>query len=137
MVNRTDQLKYREHKRSAIARGIEFKLTFDQWMSVWLASGHYHERGRRKGQYVMARKNDCGPYSIKNVRITTVTENHCEYPAEARGRNSKGNKGFSGRRHTKETRKRMSKAQRSRAFAPDPHELNWRERDLDQCLLII
>jgi hypothetical protein len=56
-------------------RGIEWKLTYEEWIHVWKASGHLHERGNYFGQYVMARYRDEGPYAVDNVRIITVTEN--------------------------------------------------------------
>ena len=68
--------KYRNHRFSAHARGIEFHLSFDEWMRTWLESGHFHERGPRKGQYVMARKGDKGPYAVGNVEIITSDVNN-------------------------------------------------------------
>ncbi len=59
-------------------RSIEFLLTFEEWLKIWVDSGHYFERGCRKGQYVMVRKGDNGPYAVGNVRITTVEENRAE-----------------------------------------------------------
>jgi hypothetical protein len=62
-------------KCSAKRRGIEFLLTFEEWLKVWTDSGHLHERGRRKHEYCMARNGDCGPYAVGNVSITTMEEN--------------------------------------------------------------
>lgn len=65
--------KYSLHKSSAKQRGIEFDLTFEEWKSVW---GHHIEnRGREKGQLVMARTLDRGGYSVGNVRVATHSEN--------------------------------------------------------------
>ena len=65
-------------KSNAIRRNIPFLLTFEQWLEIWKQSGHLHERGRHRGQYVMSRFGDTGPYSIDNIRIITVGENHAE-----------------------------------------------------------
>ena len=63
------------HRLSAKHRGIKFLLTFEQWWIIWQDSGYWKERGRLKGQYVMARKGDKGPYAIGNVKIIKVEEN--------------------------------------------------------------
>jgi hypothetical protein len=56
-------------------RGIDWQLTFEQWFGWWLESGHYHERGRLKDQYVMARFGDTGPYSLDNIMCIPNKEN--------------------------------------------------------------
>lgn len=69
-------------------RGIAFKLTFEEWWDIWVLSGHWPDRGCRKGQYVMARFGDVGPYAVGNVRIISVEENRSEqrYSPERRAR---------------------------------------------------
>lgn len=62
-------------KARAAKRGIEFLLTFEEWLKIWTASGHLHERGKFKHQYCMARHGDCGPYAVGNVSIVTMEEN--------------------------------------------------------------
>lgn len=114
--------KYSAHRYDAERRGIEFLLTFEEWVKIWLDSGHFHERGTRKGQYVMARFGDAGPYSVGNVRITTVEENHSEanlkidisyrfqpHSSEVRKKISDSNKG---KKRTAETRLRISIAKK-------------------------
>ena len=54
---------------------IEMRLTFVEWLNVWLESGHWHERGVRKGQYVMSRIGDLGHYELGNVFIQTCSQN--------------------------------------------------------------
>jgi len=70
--------KFGTHKRRAKNHGIEFLLTFSEWLKIWADSGHFHERGIKKGQYVMARFGDKGPYAIGNVKIITNAENVSE-----------------------------------------------------------
>jgi hypothetical protein len=76
MVN--PKKKYREQKDAAKQRGIQFNLTFDEWWSIWETSGKWEERGCRKGQYVMSRINDTGPYQISNVFIQTCSGNNSD-----------------------------------------------------------
>jgi len=57
---------------------ILFLLTFEQWMNIWYSSGHWYERGRTKGKYVMSRNNDIGNYEEGNVSIITMDENLSE-----------------------------------------------------------
>jgi hypothetical protein len=67
--------KYNVQKACAKRRNIPFNLTFDEWYKIWLDSGHFSERGCKKGQYVMSRYNDLGAYEIGNVFIQTNTNN--------------------------------------------------------------
>jgi hypothetical protein len=42
---------------------------------MWQDSGKWEQRGRKQGQYCMARKGDVGPYSPDNVDIITIRQN--------------------------------------------------------------
>lgn len=66
---------YKVQKNGAKGREIEFLLTFEEWLKIWVDSGHLYERGRNRGQYVMLRSGDKGPYSVENVRIALNSEN--------------------------------------------------------------
>lgn len=76
----TARERYRIQKVNAANRGIEFKLTFEEWCEWWMDTGHYHEYGRESGQYVMARNGDVGPYAIDNIRCLLASENIAEAP---------------------------------------------------------
>lgn len=67
--------KYRGQKSHSKTRGIDFNLSFDEWLNIWLKSGHWEQRGRGKGTYVMSRVGDTGPYEIGNVFIQTNYDN--------------------------------------------------------------
>lgn len=67
--------QFQVHRASAKERGIEFKLTFEEWDQWWKDSGHYHERGKGIGKYVMARKGDIGPYAIGNLECLLHGDN--------------------------------------------------------------
>lgn len=54
---------------------IQFELTFDEWLSVWVDSGHLAERGNKRGKYCMSRVDDIGPYKVGNVFIQLTTNN--------------------------------------------------------------
>ena len=60
-------------------RGIKWNLTFQEWWDWWQATGHYHERGCKRGQYVMARPGDIGPYALDNIFCKTHIDNTLEY----------------------------------------------------------
>ena len=64
---------YLQHKATAKQRGIGFLLTEMEWWNLW--APHYHERGLRKGQKVMCRTGDSGPYELGNVRIDLFVNN--------------------------------------------------------------
>lgn len=65
--------RYKQHKRSAEKRGIEFRLTFDEWWELW--EPYYHLRGIGKGRMCMCRELDRGAYEVGNVRIDLVQNN--------------------------------------------------------------
>ncbi len=63
--------RYAHQKNTAKYRGIEFKLSFDEWWDIWQASGKWDERGSSGEHYCMCRKEDLGAYELGNVRIDT------------------------------------------------------------------
>lgn len=69
---------YCSQRGSAKQRGIEWKMNFRQWLSIWLESGKLESRGKGIGKYVMSRKNDVGAYEPTNVFINLATENSRE-----------------------------------------------------------
>ena len=71
--------KFRDHKRNAKFRGIDFRLSFQEWLHIWELSGVLEQRGTRKDQYVMSRHGDTGAYEIGNVSIKTASANTYEY----------------------------------------------------------
>lgn len=71
---------YMSHRNRAFHRGIEFLLTIEEWTNIWMKSGHWNEAGTRKGQYVMARIHDKGPYAVGNVKIIKTEDNISEVP---------------------------------------------------------
>lgn len=78
----TPEAKYGAHRGRAKQFRIPFRLTFEQWWSIWQKSGHWYQRGTNKnfpgGGYVIARFEDKGAYEIGNVRIITQQENQLE-----------------------------------------------------------
>lgn len=62
-----DKRRYTVHRANAKQRGIAFEITFEEWLGWWKDTGHYHERGNKRGQYVMARIGDVGPYKLGNI----------------------------------------------------------------------
>jgi len=36
---------YMKHRRHAKARGIPFLLSYEEWLKIWMDSGHWHDRG--------------------------------------------------------------------------------------------
>lgn len=74
----TDWRKFQNQKYRARHRGIQFNFTFNEWMKLWLDSGHWSERGRHLNQYCMSRFEDKGNYEIGNVVIKLNKENLSE-----------------------------------------------------------
>lgn len=71
-------------RRGAHVRGIAWEFTLPSWWRVWQASGKWSERGCGRGQYVMARHGDIGPYSPNNVYIATVEQNALDHQKNSR-----------------------------------------------------
>lgn len=67
--------KFCAHKGVAKQRGIPFHFTFEEWCNIWDKSGHWDERGNRRGKYCMSRYEDKGAYEIGNVFIQLWTQN--------------------------------------------------------------
>lgn len=75
---------------------IEFKLTFREWLTIWLGSGKMQQRGKYRGDYCMARHNDLGDYEVGNVSIVLQHVNN--------------SKAHQGQKHTEAEKKRRSAA---------------------------
>jgi hypothetical protein len=75
---------YQEAQYHSNERGIQFLFTFEEWVKVWkdeLGPHWFKKRGRYKGQFVMARFGDKGPYAVGNVKCVLVEQNHSERKA--------------------------------------------------------
>jgi hypothetical protein len=126
---RNVRARYTQQLCQARKRKIDWLFTFESWWKMWEESGKWKERGRKAGQYCMARKGDIGPYSVDNVEIVTIEKN-----------SSDGNKGKSGPwkgkklppamveamriratgiRHSDETKKKISEASKGRIWSEE------------------
>jgi hypothetical protein len=76
----------------ANGKPINWNLTFNEWLKIWLGSGKYDQRGPKKGQYCMSRYNDLGNYEINNVFI----QQHSNNVSQARKGKTPWNKGVKG-----------------------------------------
>lgn len=91
--------RYKAQMKNAEMRGIDFLLTFEQWLSIWTESGKLDQRGRGAEKFCMCRNNDIGPYEVGNVFIGTGRENvragnlGKEMTQEVRDKISKSNAG--------------------------------------------
>lgn len=66
----TPKGRYTRHKANAKRRGVEFLLSFEDWLGIWVASTYWGVRG-----YSMNRLGDVGAYVKGNVYIGTVRSN--------------------------------------------------------------
>jgi len=66
---------YKSQRGAATYRGIPWEFSLKTWWGVWVKSGKWAIRGKRIGEYVMARKRDTGPYCSDNVYIITCSAN--------------------------------------------------------------
>ena len=85
------KLRFREQYCNACRRNILWKLSYEQWLMIWIRSGKLFFRGKKSQEYCMARKGDKGAYEVGNVEIKTNFENQVENalrktPARTRAR---------------------------------------------------
>ena len=71
------QCQYDNAKWCAKERNIEWQFTYDAWIEWW--GEDIINRGPYKGQLVMARTGDTGPYHPDNVYKSTTSDN-CRLP---------------------------------------------------------
>ena len=80
---RVAKIKYRHQRATARQRGLQMKLTFQEWYQWWQETGHWNERG--KGGYVMSRFNDQGDYELGNIFCQRDAENSREAGVKKKG----------------------------------------------------
>jgi hypothetical protein len=68
--------KYNSQKAAAKVRGIDFQFTYEEWLAWWGVD--IINRGKCKGQLVMARIGDKGSYHPDNCVKKTCSENASE-----------------------------------------------------------
>ena len=96
------------HKQHAKRRGIPSLLTFEEWWSIWEASGRWAEHGPLAHQYCMSRFDDLGFYEVGNVEIITNRANRLQMKSHQLAR--WGNQHLLGHRHSEETKAKMRAA---------------------------
>lgn len=65
-----------QQRNNAKRRGIEFLLTFDEWLAFW--GDDLDKRGKGDSRLCMSRNGDAGPYVIGNVFKSTHNQNSTE-----------------------------------------------------------
>lgn len=98
----THNQKFNRQRTSAKIRGIDFNFSFNEWLEWW--GDDFALRGCKKGQLVMARNNDTGPYHPDNVYKQECGANTGEMRKRVRGNGSTNGKrpGIGGRKRIKE-----------------------------------
>ena len=128
-----DLEKYRMSKIHAACRGIPFELTFEEWITWWKETGFYDKRGRKGDEYCMCRKGDTGPYSLENIYCDTNT-NNVIYRNLLK---NNPNFSFKGKKHSKETIKKISQVNINRSVLSDDIILErkklYEEIDFSKC----
>jgi hypothetical protein len=108
--------QFNDQKSNARIRNVEWKLSYEEWISIWQSSGHLKQRGRGNGKYVMSRYGDIGPYSLDNVFIQLWEDNKKEVfgdPLRVKALNIKkslSTKGISKGPQTEEHKENIRKA---------------------------
>ena len=124
------KLAFRDQRRRAKRRGIEFLFTFEEWLDVWECSGKLALRGPGKNGYCMSRPGDVGPYAPWNVVIKTISENSLEaapygrkISLTVRKKMSASRTGVKRKPFSAKTRLKMSISARKKRLSPT-HKIN-------------
>lgn len=83
-MTNTYKNKFDTQKHHAGQRGIDWQLTFEEWLAWW--GSDIVNRGRKSAQLVMARIGDTGPYALSNIKKITVNDNHKEADSKLLGK---------------------------------------------------
>lgn len=75
---------YQSQARKARRRGVGFTISFEEWRAWWLVDDRWSNRGLKRGQFVMARKGDAGPYDLSNIYLATSEQNQADIPKSVR-----------------------------------------------------
>ena len=67
--------EWKAQKNNAKFRKIDWNLDYLEWITWWLNTGHWHERGKHGDEYSMCRFGDTGPYEIGNIYCATHNTN--------------------------------------------------------------
>jgi len=71
----TPREKYTGMRFHSEERGIDFNLSYEEFLEMWLESGKWELRGKHKEAYQLCRYHDEGAYSVNNCYIGTVQQN--------------------------------------------------------------
>ena len=74
-LQKTARDYYHIQKGHAKEREIEFPISLEDWLELWLDSGKWKQRGKGAKKYQMCRYGDVGPYSRTNCYIATGEQN--------------------------------------------------------------
>ena len=72
------QIRGCKRKVDVLGNPVEMRMSLQQFADKWDQSGHWDQRGRKKGEYCMARIDDLGHYEWDNVKIILHSENVTE-----------------------------------------------------------
>ena len=72
-MKRDYKQQYNQQKAGAKKRGIEWQLSFDEWLEFW--GEDIDKRGRGHDQLCMQRFHDQGPYHPSNVKKGYAKQN--------------------------------------------------------------
>jgi hypothetical protein len=79
-----DRYAYHNLKRSAKKRGIEFELSFEDFMEFCCITGYLEMRGKEPHSLSIDRIKNWLPYTMGNIRILTYADNVSHKYEEAR-----------------------------------------------------
>ena len=117
--------RYWEHRDHAKRRNVPFEISFEDWLKIWLDSGHWLERGPKGNQYCMSRFKDQGSYAVGNVFIQTnagnISDSHKDIDkAKSRyEKNGQAHKGLKKPKQSEESNKRRSESLKGTIFSEE------------------
>lgn len=72
-MNKKHWMAFQAQRHQAKVRGIDWQLTFDEWLTWW--GEDVERRGRGPADLQMQRFADAGPYALDNIKKGTPMQN--------------------------------------------------------------
>lgn len=77
---------YKRTRQLMLQRGLEFSIDFDGWWQLWQDSKQWKNRGIRRGQYWIRRKDPTQGYVVGNLEVYRVgTPRNARYDVQLSG----------------------------------------------------
>ena len=94
----------------------QWQIDFNQWLNIWIASGHISQMGSSGNEYVLARIDRTRPFTVDNLHIVTKSQQITDlHRGVSKNRGREFNVGI---KRSEETRQRLRDSHKG--YKPTP-----------------